>query len=447
MTFEPSPRANYEEAVFVGNLLYRLKTPAVVVQAVDEEDVRATIQFAHQQGMQLTVRSGGHSNAAYCMNQGGIVLDMRSMNSVSVNKEDMEISIAGGAIWRDVYNPLHSQSKRLMVMGGQCPTVGVPGFLMGGGLSPLSRSHGLGIDSLLEATVITATGEKLTVSHRDTDDRGDLFWALRGGGGGNFGVVTHFRLKLHKLNDAEGKVVCGSLGWKIPQKEDKFRDMMEKFNTISWPAEVCADALWRYDEHNQLWGELTIIYNGRFPAFKQDIAPLMQFDADKNDFNEMHLYEWEVQDEAFSVFSKIYNHHASFIFPEGAITPEVSDYMTHWMKRVRAEEPDKNKCGCHIPWDHIGAKTTHARSDETAFPWRDGAYVCSFKVSWTNTDLHKTMFNFIEEAKIRMAPHAVGGVAAYVNYIDSTLDTWRESYYGDNYTRLQSINKPCDLQF
>ncbi|CAG8666478.1 3633_t:CDS:1, partial [Gigaspora rosea] len=360
----------YEEAIFIGNLLYRFKTPSIVVQAVTEEDVAVTVKFAKEHGLKLTVKSGSHSYAGYCLNHGGIVLDISSMNKVSIDHENMTVSIQGGAIWKDAYNLLKEKDLRLMMIGGQCPTVGVSAFLLGAGLSPFSRCYGLGIDNLLEMTIITANGEKVTVTHDDIDPaKRDLFWAIRGGGGGNFGVTVNVKTRLHNLRDPNGTVVCGELTWNLPKQEADFKAMMNIWNTTTWPEEVCADAIWRYDDKNQLQGQMTIIYNGNMNQCLKDLAPLFDFNPD-NGLKAMHWTDWEVKDASFNVFSQVYYHHGSFIFADSGITPKVTAIITQLMEEAKTLVPDSSPNSaseCHILWDHIGGATAKLKPEDTAF--------------------------------------------------------------------------------
>ncbi|CAG8555270.1 26872_t:CDS:1 [Dentiscutata erythropus] len=433
----------YEEANFIGNLLYRFKTPSAIVQAVTEEDVIATVLFAQKHGLKLTVKSGGHSYAGYCLNNGGIVLDISSMNKVSIDHKNMTVSIQGGAVWQDAYSLLKEKDQGLIIMGGQCPTVGASAFLLGAGLSPFSRSYGLGIDNLLEMTIITANGEKVTVTHEDVDPaKRDLFWAIRGGGGGNFGVTIGIKAKLHKLRDPNGIVVCGDLTWNLPDQEESFKAMMEVWNTTTWPNELCADAIWRYNDSNQLLGQLTIIYNGTMDQCLNDLAPLLKFNPG-NDLKAMHWTDWEVKDASFEVFSQVYYHHGSFIFAEGAITSEVTNIIVKLMEEAKMFEPN-SVSGCHILWDHIGGATTKFKPEETAFPWRDGVYAATIKAQWVDPAMHKKMFEFVDRAKALLLPHAIQGKAAYINYIDSTVENWQEAYYADNYPRLQKVKTHWD---
>ncbi|CAM6120264.1 unnamed protein product [Calypogeia fissa] len=432
----------YEQAIFIGNLLFFMLTPSAVVQAVTVEEVMMTVKFAVKKKIRLTIKSGGHSMGGYCLNEGGIVLDISSMNDVDIDKDALVATIGGGAVWNDVYRLLSGTD--IVAIGGNCPSVGVSAFLLGGGVSPYSRKYGLGIDNLLEMTIVTAGGEKITVKKEDTDPKKkDLFWAVRGGGGGNFGITVGVKVKLQKLVDPNGKIVGGNLTWKLndPVAKKCFKAMMEVWNSTTWPPEVRGDALWHYDEDNQLLGKMTMVYNGNYDACMEAIAPLLKFKPER-DLKAMHWTEWEVIDGKVDIFEKKYHHHASFIFGEKSITRKVTDLITNLLQEdIITENKDVD---CYILWHHIGSETTKVKPQDTAFFWRDGFYVFHVKVLWTNSDSEDKVSEFFANCKKMLNGFALGSKAAYVNYIDPTVENWGKAYYGDNYPKLRRVKKAMD---
>lgn len=172
--------------------------PAVIIRVHNAEEVVRVISLARDSGMELAVRSGGHSVIGHCVSEGGIVLDLSKMC-------DLQIDVEGCAAWVEPGLTAGEYTKAVgehgLVTGfGDTGSVGIGGITLGGGVGYLVRKYGLTIDSLLAAEIVTADGEFLRV---DDKTNTDLFWAIRGGGG-NFGVVTRFQFRLHEVPAAYG---------------------------------------------------------------------------------------------------------------------------------------------------------------------------------------------------------------------------------------------------
>jgi FAD/FMN-containing dehydrogenase len=172
--------------------------PAAVIKVANADDVAAVVDIARESGLELAVRSGGHSGAGHSTTDGGLVIDLRDMKRVEVDPASRTVWAEAGATAADV--AVAADAHNLAVGFGDTGSVGIGGITTGGGIGYLTRKHGLTIDSLLAADVVTADGE---LRHVDADHEPDLFWAIRGGGG-NAGVVTRFQYRLHELGDAYG---------------------------------------------------------------------------------------------------------------------------------------------------------------------------------------------------------------------------------------------------
>jgi FAD/FMN-containing dehydrogenase len=175
-------------------------SPLAVVRPADPADVATAVGFARDAGLALSVRSGGHDSLGRSTNDGGIVIDLRSIAGVDV--EGDTVTIGSGAVWGDVAETLARHG--LAISSGDTKTVGVGGLTLGGGVGWFVRLWGLAIDSLVSAEVVLADGRVVTASEASEPD---LFWAIRGGGG-NFGVVTRFTFRAHALPDG---VVSGAI--------------------------------------------------------------------------------------------------------------------------------------------------------------------------------------------------------------------------------------------
>jgi FAD/FMN-containing dehydrogenase len=167
----------YEQArlVYSGMIDRR---PAVVIGAVDDADVIAGVRYAAESGFDLSIRGGGHSVPGFGANDDGVVIDLGRMKGIRLEPEARTARTQGGTTWGDLDHATHAFG--LAAPGGIISTTGVAGLTLGGGIGYLSRGHGLSIDNLISADVVTADGRLL---HADEEENSDLFWAVRGGGG------------------------------------------------------------------------------------------------------------------------------------------------------------------------------------------------------------------------------------------------------------------------
>jgi FAD/FMN-containing dehydrogenase len=176
--------------------------------------VVAAVRFARDHDLERAVRGGSHNVGGTAMCDDGLVIDLSAMRTVSVDPAARTASVQGGALWRDVNH--ETQAHGLAATSGVVSHVGVGGLTLGGGIGFLMRKHGLTIDNLLAAEVVTADGSVMRAS---ADEHADLFWALRGGGG-NFGVVTSFQFALHPLGPT---VTAGPVFWAADDTADVLR--------------------------------------------------------------------------------------------------------------------------------------------------------------------------------------------------------------------------------
>jgi FAD/FMN-containing dehydrogenase len=189
---------SYDEARKIFNAMID-KRPGLIINCTGVADVMSGVNFARQNDVPLAVRSVGHNVAGISLCDGGLVLDLSSMNGIRVDVHAQTVRAEAGLTWGELNHEL--QPFELATTGGFISTTGVSGLTLGGGLGWLVRKHGLALDNLLSADVVTADGQFLTASETQNSD---LFWGLRGGGG-NFGIATSFEFKAHPA----GTVLAG----------------------------------------------------------------------------------------------------------------------------------------------------------------------------------------------------------------------------------------------
>jgi FAD/FMN-containing dehydrogenase len=207
--------AAYEQARTVQIAQFN-RRPLAIVRTANANDVAEAVRFARIAGVPMTVRSGGHSVPGLSAADGAIMIDLSGMKAVNIDAETRRARVQAGATSGDIVGP--AQELGLALSTGDTQTVGIGGLATGGGIGLMSRKHGLTIDNLLSAQVVTAQGEIVTAS---ADENPDLFWAIRGGGG-NFGIVTEFEFQLAEV----GQVLAGALV--LPATRENVRAYLER---------------------------------------------------------------------------------------------------------------------------------------------------------------------------------------------------------------------------
>src|SRR5918997_348930 len=217
---EPGDAA-YEDCCTLFNAMVG-RRPRYVVECLAVDDVVATLAFAREHELPIAVRAGGHSVAGLSLCDGGLVIDMRALDSIDVDPERRVARVGGGAIWADV--DVATQRHGLATTGGRVSTTGVAGLTLGGGSGWLERKHGLACDNLLAAELVSWDGRIVRAS---SEDNPELLWALRGGGG-SFGVVTTLELALHPLGSEVFGGVALFAAHRAHQVLRSFREVMNR---------------------------------------------------------------------------------------------------------------------------------------------------------------------------------------------------------------------------
>ena len=259
--------ARYDEArtVFYGGFDRR---PAVIVRAADATDVSRVVSLARETGLELAVRSGGHSAAGHSVSDGGIVLDLSDMRALQIDAE-RRTAWAETGLTAGEYTAAAGEHG-LATGFGDTGSVGIGGITLGGGVGYLLRKHGLTIDDLLAADVVTADGQLLRV---DAETHPDLFWAIRGGGG-NFGVATRFQFRLHEVATIMGGMLIvpatpNVIASFIAEAEAAPDELSTIANVMTAPPMPFLPA----EYHGKLVVMAMLVYAGKATAGERVIAP------------------------------------------------------------------------------------------------------------------------------------------------------------------------------
>ena len=412
--------ADYAAAKNLFNSRFDNSTPAAVVSVNSGSDVQKAVEFAAKNGIKVAVRSGGHSYIGASAADSTMVVDLRQLpGGIAYDDGPGLTTIPAAAQLDTVQAALASHGRS--IPSGSCPTVGVAGLTLGGGLGSDARRSGLACDALVSTSVVLPSGDVITAS---ADDHADLFWALRGGGGGNFGVVTSFTFRTLPVIDRDVVNLV-------------FPEGTTEQAIVGW-------AEWLHAADRAIWGMVNITVGsgsggctivlatpaGDGPGSAGDLSGAIGVQPvsstsrtlDRMDF--VHYFEGGAQATQPRAFVA-----GSDIIEE--MTQAAAESI---VAAVSAWPHDAGSSSAVI--ESLSGAVSDLGPSDTAFPWRRQA-AC---VQWyTETPTFQTANEWLASAHAAVHPHSIGG---YVNYVES--DTPTSWYFGDNLARLDAIRRQYD---
>ncbi|PWU19927.1 MAG: hypothetical protein C5B50_05710 [Verrucomicrobia bacterium] len=415
--------------------------PFIVALPGSTQDVASIVSYCHELGVPLTTKAGGHSAAGYCLNSEGVVLDLGDMNNVTLSKDGTKISIEAGTRWIKVYDFLRDLQSPYTVIGGGCAGVGVAGFTLGGGYSFISRSYGLGCDNVNGMQFVSPCGNILDVDNKlftdakrkkDTDSV-ELYRALRGAGGGNFGIVTRIDLQLQKTN-----VPRPTMG-QITFPFYRINEILEFYNkwVLTLPNEMAVYGMMRnfpdprFGGRSSLALRFTPVYNGKFTDAVDLLKPLMALGPNDVELYTMTLPQWEdfvgtsTQVKGRSAYIR------SLVFAPKTLTNDVAEICKYYFGRSLSDDS-------FIVWTHTGGRIRDFGSAQSCYAHRDGEFTFELKSEWNAAQpaAARSNIEWAVDFFDALGDHAQG---AYINYIDPLLSSWQKQYYRNEYDRLVKV--------
>jgi FAD/FMN-containing dehydrogenase len=423
--------AAYPTTALPSNLVYTDVRPPGIVQPANTKDVSRTIRWARVEGIPTVARSGGHSYAGYSTTSTGVVVDLSTLATIDLDPDAGIATIGAGAALGDVDDA--TTPSGFVVPAGRCRPVGIAGLLLGGGFGFNSRPFGLTSDNLVSTELVTADGTHLTV---DGDRHPDLDWALRGGGGGNFGINTSFRVHAHPV----GAAASYSLTWTDPDAfvpawsalQDLTADAPDGFSlhlgiTVERPSsgspgtavQVIGQYLGTADELRQILG----------PAF--DAATPASATVQDGDLASATTFLSEAgTPDAFLTKSTFCD-----AIPDDGLGV-LFDHMHRFPQAGRAGD---------FKIIASGGAVRRVAPTATAFVHRAGDYLNEGDASWVPNAKRRTIDAckaWLQDLYVAMAPYLTR--RAYQNFIDPTLRGWKRAYYGENLDRLVKVKRQID---
>jgi FAD/FMN-containing dehydrogenase len=414
----------YEEAraIFTGGID---RHPAVIARVANDNDVRAAVRFARDTGLELAVRSGGHSGAGHCTTEGGLVVDLRDMTAIEVDADERTAWAETGLAAADYTTITHEAG--LATGFGDTGSVGIGGITLGGGVGFLVRKYGMTIDSLIAADIVTAEGDLLRV-HEDFHP--DLFWAIRGGGG-NFGVATRFQFRLHPVETVVGGMLF------LPATAEVIEGFM-------------AEAAGAPDELSTIANAMVAPPMPFLPEEAHGAPMVMGFltYAGDPDAGERAIAPFRALAEPLADMVR------SIPYPEMYL-PEEEDYhptaasWTGYADSIGANESDAIMQRLAVPAGmlravqlrQLGGAMSRVPDDATAFAHRSRAIMLNVASIYETEQDRAGSETWVNDT---VAVVRQGEPAAYVNFLVDEPNRIREAYPGKTWDRLRQVKSRYD---
>ncbi len=403
------------------------RQPLAIARCADTADVINTVKFARANDLPVTVRGGGHNVAGKALRDDALAIDLSAMKGVRVNPENRTARARAGYTWADLDH--QTTAFGLATTGGTVSSTG-SGLVLGGGIGWLMRKHGLACDNLLSVDVVTADGDYLIA---DENENADLFWAVRGGGG-NFGVVTSFKFRLHELQT----ITAGNALYPPEMIQDMFRFYRDYTSTTPDSVMTMASILQGppgTDLEGRLAGAISVCHSGDPDEGERLVAPIKAFGPPA-----MHNIGVTPYSTLQTSIDAIYppgnrNYWRSNFLTE--LPDEAFDTILKWAEGM----PPNAQSG--LFFEHMGGAVSRVGPQETAFSNREANYNFTILASWSDPAEDEKYSNWTRSFGDDMKKLATG--AGYVNYMTDDEGSARvRATYEENYDRLIEVKRKYD---
>lgn len=398
--------------------------PKVFVFAQNEDDVANAVKWARENNVPIRMRSGRHSLAKdFNQTDNGIVIDTSHMRSVLVDKSELTATIQAGIRVGNLVRMLAKEG--FLAPFGDSSTVGIGGISTGGGITAIQRTVGVISDNILEATIVDANGDILHLSKNKFQD---LLWAIRGGGGGNFGIITSYKLR---ILPAPSKVGIYRVVWPWKQVEE----VIDTWQRWSPSVDVrLGTILEAYSKTNGLLHSQGI-FLGPKDELEKLIKPLIKVGSPIMVFiDEVSLSEaiefWQPNEPLVDTQSSTWS--SSWV--EKVIPKEGIKAIRNFLEKAKGDESN-------FFFLNSGGAMNEVDPQDTAFFWRNTKYYLEWDASWTKESEAQKNIKLVQETREQLKPYITG---SYVNVPDLNLKNYGQLYYGDNFARLQNVKAKYD---
>lgn len=412
--------AGYDQARRIWNGAFD-RRPAAIVRCRDADDVRHAVQFAASNDLLVAVRGGGHSLPGHSVCEGGLMIDLAPMREVTVDRAARTARVQPGVLLGELDRA--TQAQGFAVPAGTVSHTGVAGLTLGGGFGRLSRAFGATIDSLLEADVVLANGQIVRAS---ADENPDLFWAIRGGGG-NFGVVSEFRFRVHEL---ARPVIGGDLVYPFADARAVLQHLAE-LSTRS-PDELWVDPVLECSENGERHLLVNLCHCGEPSRAAKDVDALRRFGKPRVDTVGARPYATlQSEHDGDSPHGRGYYMGGGFV---PGLAPALLDHAVAAIQEPGAELGK-------ISLTQHGGAIARRPPDATAFANRTASHNVIVRASWGDPSRAEARTAWQKKTWQGFVPFSRG---AYANLNLPAAEARVFSAYGPNMARLTELKERFD---
>ncbi|WP_219508969.1 terpene synthase family protein [Nonomuraea ceibae] len=434
-------QAAYEQARLLVNQRFDDIRPQAIAYPADVQDVVECVNFARADRVPLALRSGGHSYAGYSTGP-GLVLDVSSLNTAVVGGG--RALFGAGVKGLQAHLALAAAAAGLPL--GRCPTIGLAGVTLGGGLSAFTRAWGLACDHLREIEIVTADGRIRRVRPDSPPPDDDLFWALCGGGGGNFGVVTSLEFATEDIRDLS--FTRFMIAWPATATATVIQGWTSWINGPATPRAVCC----AFEQLSDSGLPSAPTVTGTFIGTPGDLAPVLDRLTAAVGQAETHRVivpcdYIRAASEADRWGGGTWGPRVAFAakshIVRAPMNPASAAEMAAALERLHHFTGVGGAGGLLI--DALGGAVNDRPSDATAFPHRAAVGVVQYHSYWhqfTDRAHIEHRLQWLRDVHAAMQPHL--GIGGYTNGMDPELTDWTLAYHGENYPRMQRVKATCD---
>ena len=406
------------------------RKPGLIARCADVADVRTAVRAASAAGVLTAVRCGGHSLAGFSTCEGGLVIDLFKMRQVNVDREARRGRLAGGCLLGSVDTA--TQKEGLAFPAGVVSHTGASGLILGGGFGWLTRLHGLSSDNVQGFTMVTADG---SVVHADSKENPELYWALRGGGG-NFGVVTEFEVKLYPVSSVLlGEAFC--LGDDIPRIVRRWRDFMpEAPDNLRWTLSLrfAPDTPGFPEEvRGRPMASQAALWVGDLEQGSQCLDNVLSF------CNPVAVTRKTMSFLALQSMADLEFPHGRRYYTKSGYFMSVDDISIDQMIQALESIPSPMT---QIELAYLGGAVNRVGAAETAFGDRSSPFVLNLLGNWADASEDSANVSWVRSLFKKLRPSMTPGV--YVNFMSGDEDDRVPEAYRERWERLVTVKSQYD---